>query len=156
MEYQAQIAQAINDFLVNDDWKFRFEEDKNIFRFSCEIKSKLKGVDCIIRVKEDSYMVLAICNLSADDCKAEMAEFITRANYGLNNGNFEMDYNDGEIRYKSYVDCEDSMPSEAIIKNSIYLPIMMFQRYGDGLASVIFGVKTPEQAVADSEADLDD
>lgn len=156
MEYSEQLAQAINDFMVEDDWKFHFDEEKNIFKFSCEIKSKLKGVDCVIRVKEDSYIVLAICNLSAEDCKAQMAEFITRANYGLNNGNFEMDYNDGEIRYKVFVDCEDNMPSKAVIKNSIYLPIMMFQRYGDGLASVIFDVKTPEKAVEDSEADLDD
>lgn len=28
------------------------------------------------------------------------AEFLTRANYGLVFGNFEMDMHDGEIRYK--------------------------------------------------------
>lgn len=30
-------------------------------------------------------------------------EYITGANYGLRNGNFEMDVEDGEIRYKVYV-----------------------------------------------------
>lgn len=156
MEYSKELAQAINNFLVEDDWKFGFDEDKGVFKFSCDVRSKLKSVDCLIRVREDSYMVIVICRLSAEDCTTEMAEFITRANYGLNNGNFEMDFNDGEIRYKVFVDCEDSMPNSAIIKNSIYLPIIMFERYGDGIASVIFGVQSPEEAVNACEEDLDD
>lgn len=153
MAYSQQIADAIKNFLVGDDWKFDFNEEKGVFKFSCDIKSKLKNVDYFIRVGDDFYVTYTICNLNADDCKAEMAEFITRANYGLNNGNFEMDFDDGEIRYKSYVDCEESIPSNEIIKSSIYIPALMFQRYGDGIVSVMFRVKTPEQAVEECEAE---
>src|SRR5688500_12466181 len=37
----------------------------------------------------------------------EVMEYLTRANYGLSIGNFEMDLRDGEIRYKSSVDMAD-------------------------------------------------
>ena len=31
--------------------------------------------------------------------RQDIAEYLTRANYGMVMGNFEMDYSDGEIRY---------------------------------------------------------
>jgi hypothetical protein len=36
-----------------------------------------------------------------------MAEFLTRAKYGLCMGNFEMDFGDGEVRYKASLDIAD-------------------------------------------------
>jgi len=42
-------------------------------------------------------------------------EFLTRANYGLNIGNFEMDFQDGEIRFKTAIDVE-----EVILRLSIF------------------------------------
>lgn len=33
--------------------------------------------------------------------RLEVSEFLTRANYGLADGNFELDFDDGEIRFKS-------------------------------------------------------
>jgi hypothetical protein len=82
-----------------------------------------------------------------------MAEFITRANYGLLNGNFEMDFRDGEIRYKTFVNCDETDPGTQTIKDSIYIPAAMFNRYGEGIVSVLFGIKDPEQAVKDCESD---
>ena len=37
-----------------------------------------------------------------------MMKYLTLANYGVVNGNFEMDLSDGEIRYKSYVDARSA------------------------------------------------
>lgn len=70
---------------------------------------------------------------------AEMAEFITRVNYGMKNGNFEMDYRDGEIRYKVYVDCEESLPDDVVIKNGIFVISSVFRRYANGITGIIFG-----------------
>ena len=41
------------------------------------------------------------------------------ANYGLANGNFDIDVSDGEVRYKTYVNCKDmkELP-EQIIKDN--------------------------------------
>lgn len=68
---------------------------------------------------------------------AIMAEFICRANYGLKNGNFELDMRDGEIRYKSFVDCEGLTPTTEMVRNSIHCPAAMFDRYGDGIVDII-------------------
>jgi len=43
-------------------------------------------------------------------------KFLTRANYGMMIGNFEMDFTDGEIRYKTSIDVEGDKLSSALIK----------------------------------------
>lgn len=153
MDYDVSVARAIKNFLDADDWHYSFDEDKGVFTFNLSLSNKLKKVSYRIRVFSDSYACYAYSPLEADDCKAEMAEFITRANYGLRNGNFEMDHTDGELRYKCFVNCDGTAPGTQIIKDSIYIPAAMYKRYGNGIVSVIFGVQSPEEAVAECEKD---
>lgn len=147
MSYSSEIAQAIQQFLTEDGWHFTFDEEKGRFKFNLKLDTKLQGLNYYVFVRESDYTVYAGIALNASDCKAEMAEFITRANYGLFNGNFEMDYRDGEIRYKCYVECEDQIPSQAVVRESIYVPGKLFTHYGDGLLAVMFGMQTPEEAI---------
>ena len=123
IKYSQDIANAVRSFLVNDDWKFDFNADRGVFNFGLNIDGKLGKLDYSIRVRENFFTVYAVAPINADrkdpKAMAAMAEFITRANYGLPNGNFEMDFSDGEIRYKSFVPCDDTMPSRSIIRRSI-------------------------------------
>lgn len=113
--YSKNIADAINSFLTEDDWHFSFDDQCGLFKFSLNLKGRIKKVSYIVDVKDDEYVVYAISPLGADEddekMMAIMAEFICRANYGLKNGNFELDMRDGEIRYKSFVDCEGLTPT---------------------------------------------
>lgn len=43
-----------------------------------------------------------------DELRHAMAELITRINFGLPIGNFEMDYSDGEVRFKTSIDVSGS------------------------------------------------
>lgn len=68
------------------------------------LRSKIQHIKYLIDVHEDEAVVYSIPTITADsydsEMMARMAEFICRANYNLKNGNFEMDYRDGEIRFK--------------------------------------------------------
>lgn len=153
--YSKDIANAINTFLKEDDWHFSFDEQRGVFKFGLSLKSKLKKVNYLIHVKEDEYIVYVISPIGADEddkkMMAAMAEFVCRANYGLKNGNFELDMRDGEIRFKCFVDCEDIMPSTEVIRNSIHCPAAMFKQYGDGIIDIIFGNVSAKEAVAKCE-----
>ena len=85
---------------------------------------------------------------------AQMAEFLCRANYGLQNGCFELDFRDGEIRYKSFIDCDDMMPSFEVIQNSIYCTAGMFQRYAPGIVDIIFSGCTAKAAIEKCEKSI--
>lgn len=153
--YSKSIADAINSFLTEDDWHFSFDDQRGLFKFGLNLKGRIKNVRYIVDVKDDEYVVYAISPIGADEDDekkmAIMAEFICRANYGLKNGNFELDMRDGEIRYKSFVDCEELTPTTEMVRNSIHCPAAMFDRYGDGIVDIIFGNSTAKEAVAKCE-----
>ncbi|MBR6618340.1 MAG: hypothetical protein IKL00_10785 [Oscillospiraceae bacterium] len=153
--YSKEIADAINNFLVQDDWHFSFDENCGIFRFNLGLKGKLKKINYVVDVKDDEYLVLATSPLGAEEenvqMMANMAEFICRANYGLKMGNFEFDYNDGEIRFKVHICCEDVIPTTSIIRRSIYCPATMFDRYSSGIVDIIFNDASGKAAVEKCE-----
>ena len=153
--YSKSIADAINSFLTEDDWHFSFDYQLGLFKFVLNLKGRIKNVRYTVDVKDDEYVVYAISPIGADEDDekkmAIMAEFICRANYGLKNGNFELDMRDGEIRYKSFVDCEGLTPTTEMVRNSIHCPAAMFDRYGDGIVDIIFGNSTAKEAVAKCE-----
>lgn len=153
--YSKSIANVINSFLTEDDWHFSFDDQRGLFKFGLNLKGRIKKVSYVIDVKDDEYVVYAISPLGADDdddkMMATMADFLCRANYGLKNGNFELDMRDGEIRYKSFVDCAGVTPTTEMVHNSIYCPAAMFDRYGAGIVDIIFGNTTAKEAIAKCE-----
>ncbi|MBQ7221625.1 MAG: hypothetical protein IJS28_11665 [Synergistaceae bacterium] len=154
--YSQDIASEIRGFLLDDDWKFDFDDDRGIFRFGVNIDGKMKHVNYFVPVRDDSYTVYAISPVSADSDDPQVmnaiTEFICRANYGLRNGNFEIDMRDGEIRYKVFVDCDGgSIPTRDVIRGSIIIPAMMFERYSPGLLDVIFKGSNAAEAIEQCE-----
>lgn len=135
--YSKEITTAINNFLNEDDWHFSFDEQRGLFNFGLNLKSKIKHIKYIVEVQEDEFLVYAVSPIGA--------------NYGLKNGNFELDMRDGEIRYKSFVSCGGITPTPEMIKRSIYCPATMFEQYGDGIVDIILGNATAKSAIEKCE-----
>lgn len=85
------------------------------------------------------------------DRRDQMAQFIARANWGLTIGNFEMDYEDGHVRFKSSIDFQGIELSEALIRNTILAAMNAVETYADLLIEVIAG-KDPKQAVEEARS----
>jgi hypothetical protein len=83
--------------------------------------------------------------------RRDVMEFITRANYGLLLGNFELDINDGELRYKASIDVEDSRLSRSQFRNLLFGSVAAIDRYFPHLQRVLQGAADPAAAVADAE-----
>ncbi len=147
--YSLSIAAAIRDCLDGSGWRgcFSFDEETGIFQFSLrlrrDIPSDIKSIRYTICVKPDSYTLYAAAPDAAGragpDKMMSMAEFICRANYGLNSGNFEFNLRDGTIRFKSFTDCSGMTPTQEIIRNSIQYAEVIFHRYAPGITGVLLG-----------------
>lgn len=85
-----------------------------------------------------------------------VAEAITRANYGLRVGKFEMDFSDGEIRFHTYSILGEDGLDESVIRRLIATTLAMLDRYVPAVLSVIYGNETPEDAIRCAEASLED
>ncbi|MCM1270218.1 MAG: YbjN domain-containing protein [Ruminococcus flavefaciens] len=158
--YSKQIAAAIEKWLTSDDWHYYFDKKKGIFKFDVVQNNVIKKVLFTIKVKESDYLVYAVSPIGVDTgnrkAMSAMIEFINRANYGMRNGNFEFDIRDGEIRYKCYVDCSGTVPTNKIIRNSICFPASTIDKYAPGIADIIFYEKTASDAIRKCEGDLDE
>ncbi|WP_448774135.1 hypothetical protein [Blautia sp.] len=149
--YSKEIANIVKKFLEEDEWYYSFDEERGIFEFGLRVKGKIRKIRYIVDIRETEILVYGICPIAVDyddkEVMAQMAEFICRANFGLKNGGFEFDFNDGEIRYKSFIDCDGALPVTEIIKNSIYCVAKMYDRYEKGITDIIFGGGSAKKAV---------
>ena len=150
---EKQILDALVDHLKRNDCKHSVKN--GIIESGFRIGGPFGSVRVVISPEEDCFNVFAFSKLNADPENkrqmANMALFLTRANYGLKAGNFEMDCRDGEIRYKTYVDCEDGLPTDNLISNAIGIAVAMVRRYAPGIIQVLVNHMDPEKAVESSE-----
>jgi hypothetical protein len=150
---QEQIVDAVRDWLDGDDWNYDYNAEKHQIRTGVSLKSKIKSGRIRIDIKDDCYLVYLYAPINGDkDNLGELTKYLTMANYGLYNGNFELDVRDGEIRYKTFVNCDglDSLSSE-VIKDSIYFSCFMMDRYGDGIAALALGFSDADTEIKKAE-----
>lgn len=143
---------TLGQFLDDDSWHPQQLEDKTIFRVYYSGDNGDLRCYAQIRVDLEQFIFYVVAPVKApEEIRLAVAEYITRANYGLRIGNFEMDFDDGEIRCKSSIDFEESTLDTNLIKNIIYPAVHTMDIYLPGLLSVMYGNQNPEQAIGDIE-----
>jgi Zn ribbon nucleic-acid-binding protein len=97
-------------------------------------------------VEEKGLILLySICPQRApEERRGEVAEFLTRANYGLAAGNFELDFDDGEIRYKSVLHTQGDGLDALTLKRLVRANGIAMETYLPGIATVIAGAPSAE------------
>ena len=88
-----------------------------------------------------------------DDRKRDIAELLTRINYLLTVGNYEMDFSDGELQLRTSADFEGGKNIESMIKAMFVRNVMTFDRFLPAIMKVIYGGTSPEDALKDVTED---
>jgi hypothetical protein len=68
--------------------------------------------------------------------RSEATEFFTRVNWILIRGDFEMDLESGEVRFRTTIDFKDSLISTEMLAALIYGNVATMNRYYPGLVAV--------------------
>ena len=152
--------QAVRGMLDSHDVKYTYDDARDgryVFALTYRLShSKLSQANVLISViasrrnPEICSRILSYCYIGVkaeEETMANVAEFLHRANYGLTFGNFELDYNDGEIRYKMALNCTDKIPGDDAVRDALIIPLSMIERYGDGLLSVMMSSVAPKDAI---------
>ena len=148
------ILEAVAGFLTDDDWAFHQLEGKTIL--SMGFNGENGSWRSYAQSKEDRerFIFYSVMESKVPEKKRQaVAEFITRANYGMIIGNFEMDFFDGEVRYKTSVDVEGGVLAPKMIKSLIYANVLMMDKYLPGIMSVIYAGTDPAEAVSGIESE---
>ncbi len=144
---------AVGKFLEEDQWHPQaLGDDSYVYRVYFAGQNGELACFAQVRVELEQFLFYVVMPVRVpEEMRAAIAEFITRANYGLRIGNFEMDYEDGEVRYKSSVDFEGTELSTDLIRNLVYPAVQTMDRYMPGLLAVVYGGREPAAAIADVE-----
>lgn len=143
---------TLGEYLERDGWHPQRLGDDTIYRtgFLGENGQMVCYAQVLSDLEQFLFYVLAPVK-APEDRRPAVAEFITRANFGLRIGNFEMDFADGEVRYKSSLDFEDAMLTPELIKGAIYPAVRTMDRYLPGLMRVIYGGQSALEAILEIE-----
>lgn len=142
----------LSSYLNEDEWFPRRIEGKYAYSMSYSGKNGDLRCYAIVRVDLEEFLFYAVAPVKVpEEVRMSVAEYLTRANYGLRIGNFELDYSDGEVRYKSSLDFESQTLTAELIRNAIYPAVHTMDRYLPGLLRVSFGGATPHEAIEEAE-----
>ncbi len=84
-------------------------------------------------------LLYSICPLRVPEARRlEVSHFLTHANYGLAAGNFELDFDDGEIRYKTPLQVDGPLDGSTV-KNLVRANGIAMETYLPGIGAVITG-----------------
>jgi len=105
---------------------------------------------------EDRFVFLLIFRDRVPDAfRPSVMEFLTRVNYGMAIGGFEMDLNDGEVRFRCGVDFRGQRLPPWLIRNSIVAAMDAVEAYAQGLEKVATGESSGLAAYEAAEAFLE-
>ncbi len=134
--------------LRDDGWNFKCDDKNELIRIN--IHGTNSDFTSFIIIDEEQESLL--CNTHIRQKvpfgkRLEVCNFMNRVNYELALGNFEMDMDDGEIRFRTYLDSAGAEPSKEQLLNLIWNGTQAFDTYYPGLLKIITGDFSAEEAV---------
>ena len=136
-------------FFADSDWPFEQASGEPLLRL--EFDGENATFTCYARAVEskDAFVFYAMFPQAVGKRRRQaVAELLTRLNYGLTIGNFELDFEDGEVRYRASVDVKGTELTPELIKPVAAAAVLNMDYYLPGIRAVAAGESTPLEAFA--------
>ncbi|MGB1012606.1 MAG: YbjN domain-containing protein [Nannocystaceae bacterium] len=143
-----RIFDTLVNFFDQDEWTYE-EADTDILQTVFEGERGQRWF-CIAQARETEQQFLFFSIFPervGENFRTVVMEFITRANFGLLLGNFELDLDDGELRFKTTIDIEDTELNYPLWRQVVYRNLATMDDYFGGLGAVSRGEALPIEAL---------
>jgi hypothetical protein len=142
------VFSTVVQFLSEEDWNYNVLDGEDMLTMGFQGQSG--SWRCLASVDEERDWLTFYSALPASvppEKRQDIAEFIARVNFGLVLGNFELDFDDGEVRFKTSIDVEGGDLTTKMVENLIYSNVLAMDRYFPGLMAVLYGNKSAQEAL---------
>ncbi|MBD1929177.1 YbjN domain-containing protein [Trichocoleus sp. FACHB-90] len=149
----SQIFEAVINFFKENNWLFFQMEQEPALQMS--FQGENGQWMCLVKVREQQEQLIfySISPVKAPENKRlVMAEFLSRANFGLSIGNFEIDFADGQIRYKTSIAAKGNGVNSVLIGHLIFANLLTMDEYLPGIMSIIYTELSAVEAIAQIES----
>jgi hypothetical protein len=141
------------EFFTGDDWSPEQIDQQPVL--SMNFEGDHGSWTCLAFAYDDHERFVFTSILPVEipeEKRMEAAEYLTRANFGMEIGNFDMDFSDGAVQFRTSIDIEGGELTPKMIQNLAYLNVTVTDQYLPGLVMVVEGDATPVDAIEKVEA----
>lgn len=147
------ISEVMQEFFSEDDWEFVKIEADSILQMVFEGDHGRWTCFALALEENRQFVFYSLCPVHTPPEKlSAMAEFLTKVNYDTTIGNFELNYSDGEIRYKTSIDVEHERFTSGLVNNLVYINVLTMDKYLPGIIAIINHQLSPDDAIAFTES----
>lgn len=151
-EREPSLLDTLVEFFRDNDWPIERLDGGDGLRTAFGGESGQWSVFAYVRDKHEQICIYSVCPINVPDAqRAPVGEFLHRANYGMAVGNFELDFDDGEVRFKTSIDVEGASFGVALARQLVIANVFVMDRYLPGIMAVAFGDAEPAAAFAEIE-----
>jgi hypothetical protein len=136
---QSDALEGLKQAFAENGWPF--SEVRGASVLVSDLSGPLGSWKFYAQVVEEQELILlySICPVRApEERRSDVANFLTRVNYGLSAGTFELDFDDGEVRCKTVLQLEPEL-DPAKLKRSVRANGLAMETYLPALESVVAG-----------------
>jgi hypothetical protein len=151
------LLKNVLEYFASKGWPVDADEEEALLR----LQYRTRDGDWSLYVRADSerkqvmfYSVLP--GKIPQERRPAVAEFLTRANFGLNIGNFEMDWEDGEVRFRTSVALGNQDLDLSLTDSLVSANLIIMEDHLAGIRNVASAQESPKEALAKIRQELDD
>lgn len=135
------------------EWTYTVNEELSLVTFG--VGGEHSAYNCAIFADDDTRLVTMIAQSPMrvpHEERLSACELLMRANHGLMFGSFDLDFSDGEVRYKVAVDVEGGTLGVEAVHSMITVALDMYELWYPSVMKVVYGGVSPEDAVTEVNA----
>jgi hypothetical protein len=149
------IMDVVLRFFREDQWSFQKLNDKPVVRAG--FRGEHGTWVCFARVDEENRRFLFHSAMGLNippQYRSAVSEYLTRVNYGLPVGNFEMNLDTGDVRCKTSIEVPEGQLDISVVRALAYANVRAMDHYFTGVVAVVHGGLSPEAALARAETQV--
>jgi hypothetical protein len=142
------LTERVESFFIEHGWSPEKLGEAPVYRM--QYRDRNGEWACLAIVEEDNqqFLFYSICPANAlEHRRSAMLDYLNRLNVILDVGNFQMDMENGEIRFRTSIDAEGEPLSSTLIKNLVYMNVLTMNHYLPGLIAVNLAGEDPEEVI---------
>ncbi len=134
------------------DWNFTQDEGRPVLRMGYSGENGEWRCVAALEREETQFAFLSFFPCKAPlKLRRNCSELLTRINYRLSSGGFEMDWSDGEILMKTSVLFAGKKLADEIIDQVVGLNLVTMDHYFSSFMKVLYTGAKPEHAVEEAD-----
>jgi hypothetical protein len=142
------VIESVIKFIESQNWTYKWDQDKPVVYTG--VTGKNGHWKCVAAGGGNGEYVLFLSTFPGivpANRHTACSELLTRINFGLTHGCFELDFEDGEIRYRTCVPILNGQLAPQAVEYLVFTNLFAVDRFFAPIMKVVFADVSPKEAL---------